>query len=347
MNKSKKILIVGPAWVGDMVMAQTLFKWLKQKDSTVQIDVLAPIWTKPLLKCMSEIDDTIESPFGHGELRLMERYRFGVALQERSYDQAIILQNSYKSALVPYWAKIPQRTGWIGAVRYGLLNDARRLNKERFPLMIHRYIALGLDKGDVMLPVKLPLPELRVSSMKCEEALNRLLLKAPVIAPLLALCPGAEFGSAKQWPTDYYAKVAQVKLVEGWQVWIFGSIKDKEAADHIESLTRGRVKNLAGMTTLSEAVSLLSLASVVIANDSGLLHVAAALNRPVIAVYGPTTPSFTPPLSRKAKAIKLSLSCSPCFKRECPYEHQQCMKLLKPTAIVKAISAFGISSAAN
>ena len=347
MNQSKKILIVGPAWVGDMVMAQTLFKWLKKQDSAVKIDVLAPAWTQPLLTCMSEIDDTIELPFDHGELRLIERYRFSVALQKRSYNQAIVLQNSYKSALVPYWAKIPQRTGWMGEMRYGLLNDIRRLDKERLPLMIHRYIALGLDKGDTILPAELPWPELRVSPVKCKEALNRLLLQSPVVTPVLALCPGAEFGSAKQWPTNYYAKVAQAKLIEGWQVWIFGSIKDKEAADHIESLTGGRAKNLAGMTTLREAIYLLSLSSVVIANDSGLLHVAAALNRPVIAVYGPTTPSFTPPLSRNAKTIKLSLSCSPCFKRECPYGHQQCMKLLQPATIVKAVTAFDISSAAN
>ncbi|WP_267257072.1 lipopolysaccharide heptosyltransferase II [Coxiella endosymbiont of Ornithodoros maritimus] len=335
MNSSKKILIVGPTWVGDMVMAQTLFICLKHCYPDAQIDVLAPAWTKPLLEGMPEISGTIDSPFGHGEVRLRERYRLGVALRERGYDQAIVLQNSYKSALIPYWANIPQRTGWVGEMRYGLLNDIRRLDKKRLALMIHRYIALGLGQGEP-LPTELPWPQLRISPAKRATALSRLALQEPV-ALLLALCPGAEFGPAKQWPAEYYAEVAKNKLADGWQVWIFGSSKDKVAANRIESLTGGRARNLAGVTTLSEAVHLLSLASGVIANDSGLLHVAAALDRPVIAVYGPTTPSFTPPLSKKAETAKLDLPCSPCFKRECPYGHQQCMKSLKPAIILETM----------
>ena len=335
MNSSKKILIVGPAWVGDMVMAQTLFMYLKHHYPDAQIDVLATVWTKPLLEGMPEISGTIDSPFGHGEVRLRERYRLGVALRERGYDQAIVLQNSYKSALIPYWANIPQRTGWVGEMRYGLLNDIRRLDKKRLPLMIHRYIALGLGQGEP-LPTELPWPQLQISAAKRVVALSRLALQE-LAAPLLAICPGAEFGPAKQWPTEYYAEVAKKKLADGWQVWIFGSSKDKVVADRIESLTEGRARNLAGVTTLSEAVDLLSLASGVIANDSGLLHVAAALDRPVVAVYGPTTPSFTPPLSKKAETAKLDLPCSPCFKRECPYGHQQCMKSLKPAMILETM----------
>ena len=340
MNKCKKILIIGPAWVGDMVMAQTLFKWLKQKNYNSKIDVLAPNWTKPLLESMPEVSEIINSPFRHGKLQLRERYCLGVALRKMAYDQAIVLQNSFKSALVPYWAKIAQRTGWIGEARYGLLNDIRQLDIHKLPLMIHRYVALGLDKGTA-LPLKLPWPKLQISYANRINTLNQLLLSPQQsIKPLLILCPGAESGLAKKWPVRYYAEVANAKLADGWQVWILGSPKDKIVAAHIKVLTKERAINLAGMTKLSEAVELLSLASVVITNDSGLLHVAAALNRPVIAIYGPTTPSFTPPLSHTAKPVKLDLSCSPCFKNECPYGHQHCMQLLKPTVVLNAIQSF-------
>ncbi|WP_244670063.1 lipopolysaccharide heptosyltransferase II [Coxiella endosymbiont of Amblyomma nuttalli] len=329
-----KILIIGPAWIGDMVMTQTLLNLLKQRHPNSEIDVFAPAWTKPLLDHMSEVHESLDSPFGHSELRLGDRYRLGILFRERHYEQAIILSNSYKSALIPYFARIPRRIGWIGEMRYGLLNDIRWLNKKHLPQMIQRIMILGLKKGEP-LPIKLPYPQLQISASSVDTTLNRLSLSKKD-TPILALCPGAEFGPSKQWPMNYYADIARAKLSEGWRVWLFGSMKDKAITDSITALTKHQAENLAGVTKLSEAVDLLSLASLVITNDSGLMHIAAALSRPMVVIYGSTSSKFTPPLSKKSKILRSTLQCSPCFKRTCPYGHYNCMRELKPKQILEA-----------
>ncbi len=338
----RKILVVGPAWVGDMVMAQTLFQLLKQQAPGIQVDVLAPPWTKPLLERMPEVEQSIDLPFGHGELRLRDRRAIGKNLRSRVYDQAIILPNSYKSALIPFWAKIPQRTGWVGEMRYGLLNDIRRLDAKRYPLMIQRFMALGLPKK-ADLPTELPRPALKIAPDRVAETITRVGLVRDD-RPVLALCPGAEFGASKRWPLEYYAEVANVKLAQGWRVWVFGSPKDKPIADRIQALTDHRAVNLAGTTQLTEAVDLLALADCVVTNDSGLMHIAAALNRPTIAIYGSTSTAFTPPLSDRVKVLQLDLSCQPCFSRECPLKHFKCMMDLKPDQIVKAMESMDVGA---
>jgi heptosyltransferase-2 len=329
-----KILIVGPAWVGDMVMAQCLFKLLKQRHPDVIIDVLAPAWSQPLLARMPEVSSSIMMPIGHGQFALAERYRIGKALRGNGYTQAIVLANSFKSALIPFFAKIPLRTGWRRELRQVIMNDARRLNKTRYPLMIERFMALGLKPGEA-LPKDYPLPELQISSESCIQALTAHQLKHE--KPVLALCPGAEFGPAKRWPEEYYADIANVKLNEGWDVWIFGSPKDSEVAGRIMELTQQRCIDLTGKTKLPEAVDLLSLATVVVSNDSGLMHISAALKKPLIVTYGPTSASFTPPLHSKARVLTLALECQPCFERECPLKHQKCMRDLSPQKVLIAM----------
>ncbi len=335
---NKKILIVGPAWVGDMVMAQCLFKLLKQRDPHVVIDVLAPAWSLPLLARMPEVSNAIVMSLGHGQLGLYERYRLAKRLRENKYDQAIVLPNSFKSALVLWWARIPVRTGWRGEMRYFILNDIRHLDKKRYPLMIERFMALGLNKNE-KLPEVYPLPDLNISPVSQRIALSNHQLINPV-KPVLALCPGAEFGPAKQWPENYYADVANVKLEEGWDVWIFGSPKDHPVAERIREATGERAVNLAGKTKLEEAVDLLSLANVIVSNDSGLMHIGAALHKPLIAVYGPTSASFTPPLYKNAKVLSLKLDCQPCFQRTCPLQHHRCMQELKPAIVLATMSSF-------
>lgn len=329
---NNKILVVGPAWVGDMVMAQSLFKLLKQREPNTIIDVLAPAWSQPLLARMPEVASSIVMPLGHGQLDLRARYRIGKSLRDQGYRQAILLPNSFKSALIPYFATIPLRTGWRGEMRYLLLNDIRILDESRYPLMIERFMALGLPK-DAPLPEKYPTPELRISSESQKKALERHGLTSPT-RPILALCPGAEFGPAKRWPEEHYAAVANAKLKEGWDVWIFGSPKDGETAEKIMQLTEQRCVNLTGRTRLEEAVDLLALANAVVTNDSGLMHIAAALNRPLIAVYGPTSAGFTPPLNDEAKITTLKLDCQPCFQRTCPLKHHRCMLDLKPETVL-------------
>ncbi|MBN1683874.1 MAG: lipopolysaccharide heptosyltransferase II [Gammaproteobacteria bacterium] len=336
-----KILIISPNWVGDIVMSQTLFKLLKQQNPNVTLDVLAPQWAHPLLQRMPEVNHLLILPFRHGELGLKKRRQIGQEIRKNQYDQAIVLPNSFKSALVPFFAKIPKRTGWRGEWRYHLLNDVRILNKKNYPLMIERFMALGLPPKE-KLTHPYPIPQLDVNIKNRTKTLKRFHLADPSEKPILALCPGAQFGPSKRWPAQYYAKVAREKLAQGWQIWIFGAQSDAMEANEIQLATKNHCINLVGQTTLDEAIDLLSWATVVITNDSGLMHMAAALNLPLIAIYGSSSPNFTPPLGTRIKILTLNLSCSPCFKRECPLQHFHCMLHLKPPLVLKAIDEMGL-----
>lgn len=331
------ILIIGPSWVGDMVMAQTLFVCLKRQHPDCQIDVLAPEWSRPLLERMPEVREALSFPLGHGAFELATRRRIGQQLRG-CYDQAILLPNSLKSALVPYFARIPTRTGWRGEMRFGLLNDIRTLDKARYPLMIERFMALAYAPG-AELPKPYPKPRLAIDPASRDAALERFGLSLD--RPVLALCPGAEFGEAKRWPAEHYAAVADARLRQGWQVWLFGSQKDAPGGEEIrEWVTPGfeeDVYNLAGRTSLAEAIDLLSCAGAVISNDSGLMHVAAALDRPLVAVYGSTSPGFTPPLASQVEVVRLGLECSPCFDRTCRFGHYDCLRLLQPSLVQEAL----------
>ncbi len=331
------ILIIGPAWIGDMVMAQTLFKFLLANYPTVAIDVLAPQWTFPLLERMSQVRSSIFFPLGHGQLRIRERYAFAKKLRQRGYDQAIVLPCSFKSALTALWAKIPLRTGWFGEWRVGLLNDMRFLNRKEFPLMIEQFCALGLPAGN-RLPAQLEqfYPSLLVDKNKQQAVLNKLELNTD--NPIIALCPGAEYGPAKRWPSSYFAQIAKKIEAKGWQVWVFGSPKDSDQAKDIVAAGKNII-DLTGKTTLLEAIDLMSLAQAVISNDSGLMHIAAALNRPLIVIYGSSSPAFTPPLTKHVEIINLELDCSPCFKRTCPLGHLNCMKQVYPDVVFSKLLA--------
>ena len=331
-----RILVVGPSWVGDMVMAQSLFKLLKQRTPAVLIDVLAPAWSKPLLARMPEVGEAITMPIGHGQLQLAERYRLGRRLRSKGYHQAIVLPNSFKSTLVPFWAGIPLRTGYLGELRWGLLNDVRRLDSVAHPMTVQRFLALGLPPG-ATLPAP-PAPDLQISPASIDAALARLNLMHGR-KPLLALCPGAEYGPAKRWPAAYFAELAKVKLQEGWAVWLFGSERDEAISAQVQVLAGGGCVDLAGRTSLAEAIDLLSLADLVVSNDSGLMHVAAALKRKVIAIFGSSDPRSTPPLGDGASIVSLQLSCSPCMKRVCPLGHTNCLQQLKPSQILAKMQA--------
>lgn len=329
----KQILIVGAAWIGDMIMGQVLFKLLKQQMPQAQIDVLAPAWTQPLLQRMPEVRAAHPMPIGHGKLLLKERYRLGRVLSRIGYDQAILLPNSLKSSLIPFFAGIPLRTGWRGEMRYGFLNDVRVLDEQLYPKMIDRFAALALP-AQAPLPASLPWPELVIDAEQVQQTRRDFGLNDGS-RPILALCPGAEFGPAKRWPVAHFATVARHFLERGWQIWLFGSDKDRDIAEAIVELAPGS-QNLAGKTQLAQAIDLLSEARLVLTNDSGLMHVAASLARPLIALYGSTSPSFTPPLAESAQILRLNLACSPCFQRECPLGHLDCLTQLQPAQVIEA-----------
>jgi len=318
-----------------MVMAQSLFITLKQRDPAPQIDVLAPGWSRPLLERMPEVTDAIDMPLGHGKLDLKTRWRLGRDLRDRHYDQVILLPNSLKSALTPFWAKIPRRTGWVGEMRYGLLNDARKLDKSHLTMTVQRFVALGLPPDNREIP-QIPIPRLQVDQAAADQAMQELGLGEKQ-KPVLALCPGAEYGPAKRWPEKYYAELASHKMKQGWDVWLFGSAKDQPVCAEIIERAGGGT-DLSGRTSLAQAVDLLSLADAVVSNDSGLMHVAAALDRPLVAIYGSSDPGFTPPLNKRSQVVTLGLDCSPCFKRECPKGHLKCLEELAVDQVEEALA---------
>lgn len=340
-----KILILGPSWVGDMVLAHSLFQTLKKQRPNAIIDVAAPPWTLPLLARMPEINRGIALPFKHGQLAMVERIKFGRQLKTQGYKQSISLVNSLKSAILPFAAGIPQRTGFLGEFRYGLLNDIRPLDKTKLPRTVDRFVTLGIDKNQVKQTLvktqnNIPNPRLLADRNNALQALARLGQHAPS-EKILGLCPGAEYGEAKRWPAEYYAEVANTALSHGWQVWLFGSDKDVPVTQQINQLTTGRCLDLGGKTKLGDAIDLMSLCDTVISNDSGLMHVAAALDKKVIAIYGSSDPYHTPPMHPAAVVAYLGLSCSPCFKRQCPLtevsEHLACLKKLSPQTIIHDI----------
>lgn len=336
MSDSERILVVGPAWVGDMVMAQSLFKMLRKRYPQCVIDVLAPAWTGPLLSCMPEVHDAIAMPLGHGQLELGVRRKLGKGLRSKRYTQAIILPRSLKSALVPFFARIPKRIGYLGEMRWGLLNDARKLDKQRLTMTVQRFVALGMPSSRHQ-PPEILVPQLEIDAKLAAQTIKHFDLSSD--APALAICPGAEYGPAKQWPAAYFAEVARHKRSKGWQVWVLGSKKDAALAQQITELVGEGCTNLAGKTALSQAIDLLSQASAVVSNDSGLMHVAAAFDRPLVAVYGSSDPAFTPPLSSNSRIETLALECSPCFKRECPLGHTRCLSDLTPDRVIHTLSS--------
>lgn len=323
----QKILVAGPAWVGDMVMAQSLYKTLQQRHPGVVIDVLAPVWSGPILKRMPEVRRHIEMPLGHGALGLKERYRLGRHLRGEGYDQAIITPRSFKSALTPFFAQIPLRTGYKGELRYGLINDMRPLDKSVLTQTVQRYVALGLER-DAALPPEIIPPSLTIDAENQQRLLQSLNLSLQ--QPVVGFMPAAEYGPAKRWPPEYFAALAKQLIAEGRQVWLFGSAKDQPVCEEIASAAGVGVTNLAGRTKLEDAVDLIALSDLVVSNDSGLMHIAAATGRRVIAIYGSSSPDYTPPLTDKATVIYLGLECSPCFKRECPLGHYRCLKEITP-----------------
>lgn len=328
-SEAPKILVIGPSWVGDMVMAQPLFAKLKQNNPQVSIDVLAPEWTKALLARMPEVNQALSMPIGHGELNLFARYHLAKSLRAKNYERAIVLPNSFKSALIPMWAKIPKRTGWLGECRLGVLTDKKKLDKAQFPLMVERFVALAdLSQQTVSFsPPKLVADSTNASQLAEKFNINK-------EQPILSMCPGAEYGPAKRWPAPYFAKTANYFIEQGWQVCLLGSNKDDEIGQAIKKDSPKSI-NLIGKTALADAIDLISLSRAAITNDSGLMHIAAALSIPLVAIFGSSDPRFTPPMGEPIEIISLQLSCSPCFKRVCPLKHMNCLNQLQPEQVIK------------
>ncbi|MEM9242426.1 MAG: lipopolysaccharide heptosyltransferase II [Pseudomonadota bacterium] len=345
MPYPKKILIIGPAWIGDMIMSQSLFKQLQQKNPDCVIDVVAPAATYPLLQYMPEIRQGFCLSLKHKQFGFWQRLKLAKSLRGQHYDEAIVLPNSWKSALLPFLAGIQCRRGWHGESRYILLNDRQRLNKQGLRLQVQRFLALSDQfTGNTQQNWQLTLEELSkanlfphmiVSAKRQSAVVDK--FKLPTDKKIIALCPGAAYGNSKKWPAEYFATVASTKVKEGYQIYLLGALTDKDTAAIIQNQCHHNCINLVGKTSLSEAIDIISLTQAVVTNDSGLMHIACALALPVVALFGSSSPTFTPPLSPFAQILSINISCSPCFQRECPLGHHRCMRDLLPNSVIKTL----------
>lgn len=328
-----RILIISPNWIGDAVMAQPMLQLLRQRYPECLIDVVAPAWVAPVWRAMREIDNVIESSFRHGALQLRERLGLAGQLRKCDYSHAYVLPNTLKFALIPWLARIRHRVGYLGEMRYGLINEIHRDEPAAPRSMVSFYAALAAAPvATAPVSAALPRPALSISQEQITETLSHLRLLPD--KPLIAFAPGAEFGSAKRWPTAHFAGLAGMVL--RWrpdaQIVLLGSGKDKQVCEEIVAI-KPNVRNFAGVTSLGQAIALLAKADAVVSNDSGLLHIASAFNRPIVAIYGPTDPNHAPPFSDVAKVMYLNLDCAPCRQRECPLGHHQCMQNLPPELV--------------
>lgn len=314
-----------------MVMAHTLVQTLAC--TCIEVHMAAPRSTLSVAARMVEVAETHLLDFAHGHWNLRGRLAVARELRSKSFATAYVLPNSWKSALIPFFAGIPRRVGWVGGARYGLINHRPSYPVESLPLMIERFIALAHPLTE---RPEQPYPTPSLTSDKdnvqrlCQE------LKLSVNKPVVALCPGAEFGPAKQWPAEHFAAVAQEADAQGKVVWLLGSNKDADICQKIYEEAPQSI-NLAGKTSLVDVIDLLSIASQVVSNDSGLMHIAAAVGVPVVGLFGSTSPDFTPPLGSFASVVQLDMSCRPCFQRSCPLGHTNCLQQLAPEQVIRTM----------
>jgi heptosyltransferase II len=328
----ERILIVAPAWIGDAILSEPLIALCRDPYEAPIVDVLAPAWCAPVFKRMRGIGRVIETTTTHGRFDWRTRKALGRELRGHGYTRAIVLPNSWKSALVPWLARIPRRIGYRGEARYGLLNDIRRLDPKAVPRLVDRFAALAVKPGD-LVPMP-PRPVLVPDRTNRAAAVRALRLRTDRKTAIL--CPGAEYGPAKRWPPTHFAELAARLMMDGLQVWLVGSPNDRLAAESVlraAGESAHKMRDLTGHTDLGTAIDLLSLATIVISNDSGLMHAAAAVGVPMVALFGSSSPIYTPPLSTVAQVAKIDIACSPCFQRECPLGHFRCMRDLAPRAV--------------
>jgi heptosyltransferase-2 len=339
-----RILIIAPNWIGDAVMSQPLLANLKVIYPQSQIDVLASPWVAPIYRACAEVHEVIEARLEHKQLQWSLRKQLAKQLELNQYDACFVLPNSLKSALIPWLANIPLRIAYRGEMRFGLINFALdNPSKTNRPPMANHYLALCnvIDHSQEIDTNQPADPKLNISPTAKQTVRSKLQAAAINEQSIYVLCPGAEYGVTKRWPTEHFASLAQQfsENEPDAHVILLGSKGDHALGqDIISQVTRtSQIQNWCGETSLDEAIALIGMSKALVSNDSGLMHIGAALKVPQVAIFGSSDPQHTPPLSNKAKVIWLHLPCSPCHKRECPLRHLKCLKDILPATVLSAI----------
>ena len=328
-------LLIAPQWIGDAVMTEPLLRVLAQRGET--LSVAAMPWVAPIYRAMPQVTEVIELPFPRGGLHWAARRNLAQQWRSR-FERAYVGPNSWKSALLPWLAGIPVRVGYHGETRFGLLNQRiPNPDKDQRGAMVAHYLALAQIEADSSVQ-----PKLDLSLDLLKTTLLNFDLKLGAYA---VFAPGAEYGPAKRWPAAYFAEMG---LRTGLPLVLLGSAKEAALCDEIAQLIHQErpksARNLAGKTDLSQAMALIASSQAMLSNDSGLMHVAAAMGVPQVAVFGSSSPLHTPPLSDKAVVLWLkneasyqpSLDCAPCFERNCPLGHLRCLNDLTPERVEQA-----------
>ena len=317
-------------------MTEPLLRRLHSRGETLTVGALP--WVAPVYRAMEQVAEVIEFPFAHGGLQFKARRSIAKNMQGQ-FDRAYICPNSIKSALLPFLASIPERIGYLGEARVGLLTH-RLKNPKNKPPMVAFYSALSGESGLEQDQPKLALALADIGASLHELSLQR--------GGYYVFAPGAEYGPAKRWPARHFAELAaQLDM----QVVLLGSGKEAALCEQIAAAANavqpGRCRNLAGSTSLLQAFSLIAASKATISNDSGLMHVAAAFGVPQVAIFGSSSPLHTPPLNDSAVVLWLKndptyqppLDCAPCFQRECPLGHTRCLNDLSSARVVEGLAA--------
>ena len=337
-------LLIAPQWIGDAVMTEPLLRRLHARGEQLTVGALP--WVAPVYRAMAQVAQVIEFPFAHGGLQLRARRLLARRL-EGQFDNAYICPNSLKSALLPFLAGVPRRVGYLGEARVGLLTHRlKNPAKGQRPPMVAFYSALSGEPD-----VSHDRPHLQLDAREVDATLAQLGLQRDCY---YVLAPGAEYGPAKRWPTRRFAELA-AKLA--WPVVLLGSTKEHDLCQEIALQAAsvvsdagawqagGQIINLAGKTSLAQALSIISATKSIVSNDSGLMHVAAGFGVPQVAVFGSSSPLHTPPLNDRAHVLWLKndasyqppLSCAPCFERTCPLGHTRCLNDISATAVFQLL----------
>ena len=310
-------------------MTEPLMRRLAARGERLTVGALP--WVAPVYRAMPQVAEVIEFPFAHGGLQFKARRSIAKRI-EGQFDAAYVLPNSLKSALLPFLASIPKRIGYLGEARIGLLTH-RLKNPKNKPPMVAFYSALSGEAG-----IDADRPQLQVPQADINQTLVELGLQHGAYT---VFAPGSEYGPAKRWPAAHYAALAN-RL--GGPVVLLGSGKESDLCAEIAEKAKNCL-NLAGKTSLSQAIRAQAASKLIVTNDSGLMHVAAALGVPQVAIFGSSSPLHTPPLSDKAVVLWLKtdsayqppLDCAPCFERECPLGHTRCLNDITPEQVASAV----------